>query len=168
MSNLSVTKSETKLFTTSYRIELHELRLDSIIRPKRTVGQLAISTEHNRPVILNLSLYRYLCLLRLTINNSYSQKYLKKGFHFYRCHPHQFETVFYEFGSCFDFDYACEMGILQIVDFIHLVKAELRRRNIHDLIAGNLSKDFYLNTHPSNVKFVPSKDNWSRGLVSRP
>lgn len=153
---------ETSLFSTEYRVELHQFGLTTELSPKKSAGQLAVTPEDGETVVINLPLYRYLCMHALVSKGLHasSLELSERGPRAITCTRDDLEETFYRFGESYDFVQASEMAAEQIVDFVQLIKSELKKFGVRDFIAGRLNTGFYLNTSPQNVAFLPATVPW--------
>jgi len=145
-----------------YRVELQQFRLTTRISPKKPVGQLTVTAEDGESVVINLPLYRYLCMHALVMRSIEASSTLlsKDALGAVRCTRDDLERMFFQFGERHHFVQASEMAAPQIVDFVQLTKSELKKFGVHHLIAGRLNTGFYLDTLPRNIAFLPSAAPW--------
>ncbi len=150
----------------AFTVALHEFMLDSEkIMPKKTVGQLAVfdSDGVKRLALLNLSLYRYLCIFALLDKKLKSSDGDEASA---VCRPEDFERIFFEFGEKFDHEEASGKAAPEVMKFLEPTISEMAQRGI-SLIRGRLPRGYWLDSPRSQVRFVGSPDNWSRCLNSQ-
>ena len=153
-------------FSTDYRVQLHQFQLLTELSPNKSFGQLCVTSHDGEPVVINLSLYRYLCMHTLVMKSVHasSSETLENDRRAVLCSGNDMEDTFYQFGEENDFVQASDMAGPQIVDFIQLTKRELKNLGVADLIMGRLDTGFYLNTLPQNVTFLPAAAPWLEGV----